>query len=77
MFGQIFKIKNFEYLIPAMATLYLLIGMIPETALDLALEFKPIIRSISGPAFATISILLWFVALLKGEFNDANKKNSM
>jgi spore germination protein KB len=77
MFGQIFKINNFEYLIPAMATLYLLIGMIPETALDLSLEFKSIIRYIAGPAFTTISILLWFVALLKGEFNHANKKNSL
>jgi spore germination protein KB len=77
LFGQIFKIKNFEYLIPAMATIYLLIGMIPETPLDVSIEFKPIIRAVAGPTFAVISILLWLVARLKGEFKHAKKKNSM
>ena len=37
MFGHLFKIKDFEYLIPSLATIYLLIGIIPEyTILTLA-----------------------------------------
>lgn len=77
LFGHIFKIKNFEYLIPATATIYLLIGMIPETPLDVSVEVKPIIRAVAGPTFIAISILLWLVARLKGEFKHAKKKNSM
>ena len=40
MFGHLFKIKDFEYLIPSLATIYLLIGMIPETPVDVALDIK-------------------------------------
>ena len=36
MFGHLFKIKDFEFLIPSLATIYLLIGMIPETPIDVA-----------------------------------------
>lgn len=77
MFGKTFKIKEFEYLIPALATVYLLIGMIPETPIEVALEFKRIVRDIAGPTLASIPILLWLVALLKGEFKHAKKKDSM
>ena len=45
MFGHLFKIKDFEFLIPSLATIYLLIGMIPETPIDVTLGFKAI-RSI-------------------------------
>ena len=36
MFGHLFKIKDFEFLIPSLATIYLLIGMIPESPIDVA-----------------------------------------
>jgi spore germination protein KB len=77
MFGHLFKIKDFEYLIPSLTTIYLLIGIIPEAPIDVALEFRPIIRNIAGPMFAVISIILWLVALIKGEFKHAKNKNSM
>ncbi len=48
MFGHLFKIKDFEFLIPSLATIYLLIGSIPETPIDVSLEFKPIIANIAG-----------------------------
>ena len=51
MFGHIFKIKDFEILIPSLATIYLLIGSIPEAPIDVSLEFKPIITMIAGPTF--------------------------
>ena len=40
MFGHLFKIKDFEFLIPSLATIYLLIGMIPESPIDVTLVFK-------------------------------------
>ena len=77
MFGHLFKIKDFEFLIPSLATIYLLIGMIPESPIDVSLIFKAKIQFIAGPTFTAISILLWLVALFKGEFKHAKNKNSM
>ncbi|MEH6993172.1 GerAB/ArcD/ProY family transporter [Neobacillus drentensis] len=77
MFGQLFKIKDFEYLIPSLTTIYLLIGIIPESPVDVILVLKPLIQNLAGPMFAVISIILWLVAQLKGEFKHAKNKNSM
>ena len=32
MFGHLFKIKDFKYLIPPLAAIYLFLGSIPESA---------------------------------------------
>ena len=77
MFGHLFKIKSFEYLIPSLATIYLLIGMIPEAPADVALDFKTRIQAITGSTSAAISILLWLTALLKGEFKHAKSKSNL
>lgn len=77
MFGRLFKIKDYEYLIPSLATIYLLIGSIPEAPINVVLQFKAVIQNIGGPAFAAISLLLWLVALLKGEFKHEKNRNSM
>ncbi|MEH6949157.1 GerAB/ArcD/ProY family transporter [Bacillus sp. JJ634] len=77
MFGHLFKIKDFEFLIPSLATIYLLIGMIPETAIDVSLGFKAPVQYMVGPTFTAICILLWLVALFKGEFKHEKNKNSM
>jgi spore germination protein KB len=77
MFGQIFKIKDFKFLIPSLSVIFLLIGMIPETPVEVSLVIKPKVQYIAGPLFASISILLWLIALLKGEFKHAKNKKSM
>lgn len=77
MFGHLFKIKDFEYLIPSLAVIYLLVGMIPETPLDVAFIFKSREQYIAGPMFVVLCILLWATALFKGDFKHAKKKNSM
>lgn len=76
LFGNIFKIKDFEYLIPSFAVIFLLLGYIPETPYEVAF-LKSKIQMVAGPAFMGISILLWLVALLKGEFKDGKHKNSV
>ncbi|MFL6560477.1 MAG: GerAB/ArcD/ProY family transporter, partial [Bacillus sp. (in: firmicutes)] len=77
MFGHLFKVKDFEFLIPSLATLYLLIGSSPESPYDLSLQIKPILGNIAGPLFLVISITLWLVALVKGEFKHEKNRNSM
>jgi spore germination protein KB len=77
MFGHLFKIKDFEFLIPSLATIYLLIGIFPESPVELSLEFKPLTQYVAGPTFIAISIILWLVALVKGEFRHAKNKNSL
>lgn len=77
MFGHLFKIKDFEYLIPSLAATYLLIGIIPESPYDVYLEFRPIIAKITSAFFPAISIIIWLAALVKGEFKHAKNRNSM
>jgi spore germination protein KB len=74
MFGQLFKIKNFEYLIPTLAAICLLIGMFPESPIDTSLGFKNRVKFIAGPTFSGICIILWLVALLKGKLKHQNEK---
>ncbi|MEH7072911.1 GerAB/ArcD/ProY family transporter [Neobacillus drentensis] len=77
MFGRLFKIKDIEYIIPSLATIYLLIGSIPEAAVNVSTEFRALSLTIAGPTFAAISIILWLSALLKGEFKRDKNRNSM
>lgn len=77
MFGHLFKIKDFEYLIPSIATIFLLIGLIPESPSDISVQLKPFISNLAGPLFAAVSLILWLTALVKGEFKHAKNKNSM
>ena len=51
MFGQLYKIKNFEYLIPTLAAICLLIGMLPELPIDTSLGFKNRVKFIVRPTF--------------------------
>ncbi|WP_160725815.1 GerAB/ArcD/ProY family transporter [Bacillus sp. USDA818B3_A] len=76
MFGFVFKIKDFEYLIPSLATLYLLIGTIPESTLVVE-QFKMVISGAGGLVFTVFSVMLWLVAMLRGEFKHAKNKNHM
>lgn len=77
MFGNLFKIKDFEFLIPSIAVIYLLIGKIPESSIEANLDWQPLFQTFVGPLFAAISLMIWLTALLKGEFKHANNKNGM
>lgn len=77
MFGHLFKIKDFEYLIPSLATIYLLIGSLPESPMNVSLDYKALIQDISGPISVAIMVILWLAALIKGEFKHAKNRNSM
>ncbi|MEH7414973.1 GerAB/ArcD/ProY family transporter [Neobacillus drentensis] len=76
MFGLLFKIKEFDYIIPALAVIYLLIGSIPESTIVVS-QIKMFTSSAAGPVFITISVMLWITAKLRGEFKHAKKRSSM
>ena len=74
MFDQLFKINNFEYLLPTFAAICLLIGMFPESPINTSLGFKNRVQFIVGPTFSGICIILWLAALLKGKFKHQNER---
>jgi len=55
----------------------LLIGMIPEAPIDVSFDFKNKIQYIAGPLYPILCVLLWLIALIKGEFKHAKQKKSM
>jgi spore germination protein KB len=74
LFGGIFKIKEFEYVIPSLATVFLLLGLLPETSTFNTFVLRENLLNITSPLFISLPILLWLVAKVKGEFkNEKNK----
>lgn len=65
MFGWIFKIKEFEYLIPTIATLMVIMGMIPETPTFSMVDIKEKILHFSTPSFFILPVLLWIRLIMK------------
>jgi spore germination protein KB len=76
LFGHLFRIKHFEYLIPSLATLIVFLGIIPENPTFAIFGLREKLLLISTPIFFLLPCLMWLVAKLKGEFNHANKKKS-
>ncbi|HZG73050.1 MAG TPA: GerAB/ArcD/ProY family transporter [Chondromyces sp.] len=68
LFGGIFKIKEFEYIIPSLACLFILVGMIPETPSHTIFVLRDWNLTMLTPLFLIFPIILWSVAKLKGEF---------
>lgn len=67
LFGKLFKIKHFEYIIPAFATLILFLGLIPESPTFSVFHMRDILRKIFSPIFFFLPIILWVLAKFKGE----------
>jgi spore germination protein KB len=74
LFGHIFKIKEFEYIIPTLATLIVIIGLIPESPSDNIFHLRQSILLASTPVFFFLPCLMWVVAKLKGVFNNESTK---
>ncbi|QOR67728.1 GerAB/ArcD/ProY family transporter [Cytobacillus suaedae] len=73
LFGGIFKIKEFEYVIPSLATVYLLAGLAPETATYTTFFLRENLLNITSPLFISLPILLWIMAKVKGDFKNEKK----
>ncbi|WP_284139307.1 endospore germination permease [Virgibacillus sp. LDC-1] len=65
--GRLFKINNFEYAIPALATVFVFIGYIPESPDYLIFHLRENLLNILTPIFIFLPFILWAVAKLKGD----------
>ncbi|RUL52090.1 GerAB/ArcD/ProY family transporter [Lysinibacillus antri] len=68
LFGAIFKIKNFEYIIPAIATIVLFLGVAPETPVFTLFNLLDRLFELLAPLLLLLPFLLWITAKAKGEF---------
>jgi spore germination protein KB len=73
IFGWLFKIKEFGHIIPTLATLFVVLGMIPETPTFSIFYIREKVLNIITPFFFFLPILLWIVAKFKGVYH--NEKN--
>ncbi|MFC7686115.1 endospore germination permease [Ureibacillus sp. GCM10028918] len=68
LFGGIFKIKKFEYIIPTLGTMVVFLGLIPETPVFNFTTNREIFLNISTPIFLLIPFFLWIFAKIKGDY---------
>lgn len=68
LFGALFKVQQFEYIIPTLATLIVFLGMLPETPVFNLTEYREKLLYLITPIFFLLPCLLWGTAKLKGEF---------
>lgn len=77
LLGYMFKIKQFEYIVPIVASVLLIVGMIPETPSFTIFKLRDPLYQLFSPAFIIFPILLWVTAKLKGDFKHAASKNNI
>lgn len=70
LLGNLFKIKQFEYIIPIVASVFLIIGMIPETPSFTIFQIRDPLYKVFSPVFIFFPILLWVLAKVRGDFKN-------
>ncbi|MEC1717031.1 GerAB/ArcD/ProY family transporter [Schinkia azotoformans] len=66
--GGICNIKNFEYLIPTIATITVIIGMAPDAPTFTIFTLREMLLEVTSPVFLFFPCFMWLIAKLKGEF---------
>jgi spore germination protein KB len=74
LFGHLFKIKHFEYIIPSLATLIVFMGMIPESPSFTIFYLREALLNIMTPVFFFLPCLMWLIAKLKGDLKHEKEK---
>lgn len=74
LLGGILKIKEFEYLIPLLALLIVLIGITPESPSIILFDLRQKILMLLTPAFMTLPPLMWLLARIRGDFKNENSQ---
>ncbi|MHC0036248.1 GerAB/ArcD/ProY family transporter [Pseudoneobacillus sp. C159] len=75
LFGWLFRINNFEYAIPSLATIIVFLGLLPDSpTFTLSQIRESLLDYVLTPAFFILPSILWGIAKLKGEFK--NEKNN-
>ncbi|ASK63678.1 hypothetical protein CFK37_16690 [Virgibacillus phasianinus] len=70
LFGRLFRIKDFEHVIPSLATLFLLLGMILENNPIALTHVRDYLLIFVTPIFFGLPCILWIVAKLKGDYKN-------
>lgn len=70
--GGVLKIKEFEYLIPLIATIILLIGLLPDAPSITLYSLREKVLVVLSPAFMMMPPLMWVVAKIRGDFKNEN-----
>ncbi|WLR55793.1 endospore germination permease [Mesobacillus subterraneus] len=71
--GGILKIKEFEYLIPLIATIILLVGLTPNAPSITLYNVREYILMLLSPTFMIMPPLMWVIAKIRGDFkNDSS-----
>lgn len=68
LFGGIFKIEKFEYIIPTLGTIIVFLGLMPETPVFKFTSNREMFLNISTPIFMLLPFLLWISAKIKGDY---------
>lgn len=76
LFGYLFGIKQFEHLIPIIATLVISVGMIPENPTNIIFNLRDRYLYILTPVFIILPFIIWLLAKIKGAFNNENIESS-
>ena len=67
LFGALFKIKQFNYLVPSIAILIVFLGLIPEAPVFTLINLRENFVYFTAPIFLFLPLILWITAKLKGE----------
>jgi len=75
LFGGIFKIKEYEYLVPVMVVLIVFLGITPKNATFTIPLLREQLLTILSPIFFILPCLMWLIAKVRGDFKNEIKKD--
>lgn len=70
MFGNLFNVKHFEYIIPTLATIVIFIGIMPNNPAFTLYDFGVNLFHIFSPILIFLPCLLWILAKFKGDLKN-------
>jgi spore germination protein KB len=76
LLGGILKIKEFEYLIPLITTIVILIGISPDSPSIVLYTMRQYILLLLSPAFIFLPPLMWLIAKIRGDFKNETVQES-
>ncbi|WNF22333.1 endospore germination permease [Mesobacillus jeotgali] len=76
LLGGILKIKEFEYLIPLITTMVILIGFAPESPSIVLFNMRQNLLMLLSPAFLFLPPLMWLIAKIRGDFKNGTVQES-
>ncbi|SEM60653.1 spore germination protein (amino acid permease) [Mesobacillus persicus] len=70
LFGAIFKIKEYEYLVPVISILVIFLGVFPKSAAFTIPGLREWMLTILSPMFFLLPCFMWLIAKVRGDFKN-------